>query len=442
MNRRNFLRLGAGAGMALVAAPLLKTRGARAATPYAGPFYVHVHAAGGWDPIYFSDPKTATTLQRYTAEGATLGTVGAFSFADTAVDAASLGALGLLPDPLVLPYLMSNRAFFEKYQSRTRVINGIDTATNNHDIGTQAAGSGKGGAAYPSFGALAAASLGGDKALAYVSSGGYDATQGLVPNTRLSASGYVKVANPFESNAAVPGSAPYHLPGTAGRIRLAQQERLAALEQEQHLPRVKAAVTALGKARVEDSTLRDLVIPMLVDIPGQQFNDSEQLHQQMQLSLAAFQAGLAVASSVALGGFDTHAGHHAGQRRQIAKLLAALDFLWTQAETLGLAGQLTVVVTADFGRGPTFNIDNGKDHWPVTSALLMGRGVPPGRVGYTDDAYKPVTLDPATLEPDPTGARITYGHLHQALRSIAGIAEAPNAGRFPITGPALDLLRA
>ncbi len=440
MNRRNFLRLGAGAGMALVAAPLLGSTTARAATPYGGPFYVQIHASGGWDPIYFCDPKADATLQRYTTAGIAIGTVDGFSFPDQPVD--TLTELGLDAAQLgVLPYLMSNRAFFEKYRSRVRVINGIDTRTNNHDIGMQAAGSGLGGTAYPSFGALAASTLGGDKALAYVSSGGYDATQGLVATTRLSAGGYVKVAHPFESNAAAPGTAPYHLPTTIDRIRQAQRERVASLTQSQHLPRVDAALSAMSKARMEDGTLANLELPTLIDIPGNQLGDAESLQQQIQLSLAAFKGGLAVASSLALGGFDTHAQHHAGQRRQIAKLLAGIDALWTQAEALGIADQITLVVTADFGRGPTFNVDQGKDHWPVTSALLMGRGVPAGRIGYTDDGYKPVKLNRTTLEPDPAGVRITYGHLHQTLRELAGITDGPNSGRYPISGAALPLLR-
>lgn len=434
MNRRNFLRLGAASGMALVAAPILYRGGARAAEPYAGPYFVHLHAAGGWDPTYLCDPKTDPRYVKYTA----IGTEGPFSYADIPVD---LTAFGL--DPAVTgvePYLMSNRTFFQKYRDRVRVINGIDTATNNHDVGTRAAGSGKGTEGYPSFGALAAAAHGGDKALAYISSGGYDATMGLVATTRLSASGYIKVANPFESNATAPGTAPYHRPTAQSAIRVAQMERTQQLATTEHLPRVKAAVGALERARVEDQSLSSLVIPTLVDIPGNQLGDSERMLQQMQLALAAFDAGLAVSASIALGGFDTHADHDRAQSRQMAKLLAGIDYLFEQAALLGLDGQITLVVTADFGRGPIFNATQGKDHWPVTSALLMGRGVTAGLVGATDADVKPTRVNPTTLAQDPNGVRITYEHLHHSLRQLAGVDDSPEANQFPIAGTALPLL--
>ena len=91
IDRRNFLKFSAGAGLALVAAPLV--RRADAAQPYQGPFFIHLHASGGWDPIYFCDPKTDPALAHYPG----VGTVGPFSYAATSIT--DLAALGL--DPLV-----------------------------------------------------------------------------------------------------------------------------------------------------------------------------------------------------------------------------------------------------------------------------------------------------------------------------------------------------
>lgn len=437
IDRRNFLKLSAGTGLALVAAPLVRNAGA--AEPYAGPFYIHLHASGGWDPIYLCDPKSDPELASYPGAG----TAGPFSYAGTAID--DLTAIGLDPAvPEVATYLMSNQAFFEKYVSRVRVINGIDTATNNHEIGRRAAGSGHGPEGYPSFGALAASSLGRDKALAYISSGAYDATQGLVATTRLSANSYARMAYPFDSNTTTPGSAPYHTANTEARIRDAQLARMTALGDRAHLPRVKKAIGDLRSARLEDSTLSTLTLPTLVTTPGNQLGDLQGVMQQVQLSMAAFDAGLAVSASIGLGGFDTHANHDRDQTRQLAKLLGAIDFLWETAAQLGLSDQITLMVTGDFGRGPAFNGTNtanrGKDHWPVTSALFMGRGVTPGLIGATDSNHRPTTVNPTTLAPDPSGVRITFTHLHHALRQLAGIQAAPDSSAFPLVGDALPLL--
>jgi len=432
-DRRNFLKLGAGAGLALVAAPLV--RRANAAEPYAGPFFIHIHASGGWDPIYFCDPKApGSALARY----ASVGTVGPFSYAGTRID--DLAALGLDPLlPQISNYLMSNQAFFEKYQSRLRVVNGVDTATNNHDIGTRAAGSGQNTDTYPSFGALAAATLGRDKALAYVSNGGYDATQGLVATTRLSANSYARIAYPFESNTTMPGTAPYHTVATQARIRASQAARMSTLTAREHLPRVKRALGALEASRREDTTLSTLTLPTPIVLPAG-LGDEQGVLQQIQLCLAAFDAGLGVSASIGLGGFDTHANHDRDQVRQLAKLLYAIDYLWESSIPLGLTDQITLMVTGDFGRGPGFNITNGKDHWPVTSALFMGRGVTPGVVGTTDLAQRPVAVSPSTLAPDPNGVRITPAHLHQALRKLAGIDTSSNATAFPLAGGSLPIL--
>ena len=45
---------------------------------------------------------------------------------------------------------------------------------------------------------------------------------------------------------------------------------------------------------------------------------------------------------------------------------------------------VVVVVASDFGR-TRYNGDGGKDHWPITSMMMMGAGISGGRViGQTD----------------------------------------------------------
>lgn len=156
-------------------------------------------------------------------------------------------------------------------------------------------------------------------------------------------------------------------------------------------------------ARQDDDALANLVIPgELVTLPGYQLNDLQSMMQQSQLALAAFQAGLAVAVNLNLGGFDTHANHDTDQVLQIAKLLAGVDFLIDEATKIGIDGQLIIVIASDFARGPGYNgLDpySGKDHWPVTSAMLMGPGIPGNRViGGTDATQLAI---PTTAPPSP-----------------------------------------
>lgn len=56
MDRRDFLKLCGAAGL-VVSTPALLPRRARAQDePATGPFWVFVHASGGWDPTSLCDP--------------------------------------------------------------------------------------------------------------------------------------------------------------------------------------------------------------------------------------------------------------------------------------------------------------------------------------------------------------------------------------------------
>ena len=57
LDRRTFLQWMSAAGLAAVAAPGLMTRARAADAATGGPFFLFVHAGGGWDPTMLCDPK-------------------------------------------------------------------------------------------------------------------------------------------------------------------------------------------------------------------------------------------------------------------------------------------------------------------------------------------------------------------------------------------------
>jgi uncharacterized protein (DUF1501 family) len=308
MDRRNFLKIAGLTGLA-VSAPFGVRHVLAQPDPYKGPFFVLVNAGGGWDPIYLCDPKPKGPLNRLYDAPASVGNI---PYAPIPIDDLSLGL-----EPGNSAYLMSNQQFFEKYAARLTVLNGVDMATNNHDGGSRATWSGRLSEGFPSFGALVAATRAPDSSLAYISSGGYDATEGLIPLTRMSSIDALRrVAYPNQTDPNNPDTDQFHSTSTAARIRKAQQERLAAQLAQQRLPRVKAAMSELTLARGSDDVLKDLVLPAdLVDLPGYQLSDLRDMMQQSQLAVAAFKAGMAVAVNLNLGGFDTHANHDVDQVR-------------------------------------------------------------------------------------------------------------------------------
>lgn len=435
MKRRAFFGLAGALGLTL-GLPIAfrgSTR-ARAAgdEPYAGPFFVFVTASGAWDPRFMFDPSEDPDQNRLTTE---IGNVGRISFSPTVVDPEALGY-----GPETAPYLMSNEAFLAAHGARLTVINGIDTGTNNHDVGVRLTTSGSTTRGFPSLGALVAADRAPRKPMAYVSGGGYDATAGLVPLTRANDVGALRrVARPHLLNPDEPDSERYHTRETVERIERFSAERLEALRGAQRLPRLQRAMDEFTAAKAQDDTLARLALPdELVDVP---LRDLENFMRQAQLAIAAFEAGLAVSANLELGGFDTHADHDRDQVRQIAKLLAGLDFLLRRSSDAGLGGDLYVIVASDFGRGPYYNGNDGKDHWPVTSMLVSGPGLGGDRVlGGTTEDQQPKGIDRSSLEAvDSGGVTLTPAVVHRSLRTVSGITGNELDESFPLPEDDLQL---
>jgi hypothetical protein len=438
MERRNFLKLGALCSLTL-AAPFVHRSG-RADTPgYAGPFWLLVHAAGAWDPRFLFDPIDSGDQNRfYTATGS----VGNIRFADYAVD---LAAFGLDTTMGYETVLLSPRNFVARYGQRITVVNGIDTSTNNHEAGTRATWSGRLLGEYPAFGAIVAAAKAKDQPMPFISAGGYDVTDHLVPLARAGSPDVLtKIAYPHLINPTDAKPDRYHTDDTVARIQRARADRLAALRAASSLGRERASMDDLLHARVASADLARLKLPAkLMEIAGGQLDDLERMNRGTQIALAAFQSGVAATASISLGGFDTHGNHDRDQPKQITKLLSGLDYIFAQADAAGLSSNLYVVVGSDFGRGPTYNADNtgaGKDHWPVTSMIVAGPNIPGNRVvGATDPGLQAAKIDPATLSPSGSGVTITPEIVHTALRNVAGVPDAEmkyplGAQRLPLFG--------
>jgi hypothetical protein len=457
MDRRQFLKMTGLAGLAVMA-PAAMRGGVREShadsSTYGGPYWVTLHAGGGWDPTYLCDPKGGTKddkksiNQLFTPDQ--IKSAGSISYAP--VNYSSTKGKDTVE-------VYSNERFFGDHHDRLMVINGLDTTTNNHDTGTRAIWSGQSAEGYPSFAALVAAAATQSMALpmAFLSSGGYDATSGLVALTRAGDIGslrrlaYPDRVNPDDDN----NLKTFHSPDTAARIAKAQSERLKAMHDAQRLPSLQYATNALYTARQGNGGLNLLAqafkgVPTLELDKGPKYledlqgvgglNDLEGLLRQIQLATLAFQSGVAVSANLSIGGFDTHGQHDNNQVPQLMKLIRAVDYLYKIAGDLGIADKLYVLVGSDFGRTPYYNEGNGKDHWNITSMLLSGPGITGNRVVGTSDAgFKSVKVDPKTLAPSDSGLRIQPNHVHKALRKLAKLDDAGPAKGFGLAGEDLPL---
>ncbi len=286
MNRRDFMQLAGLAGLSLLVPQTLRRGFAAPLTDAAPHLWVFVHAGGGWDQTLLCDPKG-----RKNAE-------------DTApvdnYDAATIASYGNLkcaPVPAV-------QAFFAKRYNDLLVVNGIDTQTNSHDAGTRFAWSGHLSEGWPCLAALIAAQTGADKSLAFVSYGGYDATAGVAPLTRLgSPQTFASLAAPDQLDPTKP--ARFQTEATSARIEAAQQARLLAMQKRPGAPRALDNAAALYALHASDSDLGKLVKALPTTLA------SDPLQKQAQLILAGFASGLSVAANMTRGGL-----RHARQPRR------------------------------------------------------------------------------------------------------------------------------
>ena len=160
-----------------------------------------------------------------------------------------------------------------------------------------------------------------------------------------------------------------------------------------------------------------------------------ELRRQAQLAILAFKAKVAVSADLWLGGFDTHAQSRSRSTTWLlGNLTDSVDFLWEYAETHGVADRLVVVMGSDFGRTNHYNVDEGKDHWPIGSVVVMEKNQPwTNRViGETDALHFAHKINPTTLQRDDANGTIIYPkHVHKALRRYLGVENSLGAQKFP-----------
>jgi uncharacterized protein (DUF1501 family) len=88
-----------------------------------------------------------------------------------------------------------------------------------------------------------------------------------------------------------------------------------------------------------------------------------------------------------------------------------------------------VVCYSEFSRTPKLNSQAGKDHWPVTSAIVMGAGIQGGRAyGATTAGVEADTVDFATGDRSATGMTVMSNHFVAGVLRAAGVDPIAHLG--------------
>ena len=417
MNRRNFakgmLALGAAAGFRV---PLAN------AADYTGKLFVLVQAEGGWDPTSFCDPKTNMRGEpkiNHWADNDEVREAGNIRYAPFA----------------------KNQTFFDKYYQRMLVVNGVDAQTNSHTAGVVHNWSGRISEGYPTTTALLAVHNGAGLAMPYLSFGGFSNAAGLAAYTRLDEPGLIqKIARPNTKDGD-PYDRPYFSSLDWATLTKHRDAQLAWLAAAPNLMPRDARNRALYASALQGKATEGLRV-FAESMPDENefaptyeaFGFHSDLKRQAQLAVLALKAGVAVSADLVLADFDTHDDHDAVHGWLMGNLTDSVDYLWEYAEQQGMADRLVVVMGSDFGRTNHYNSDNGKDHWPIGSFIVMEKNQSWTNrvVGETDGLHFAKKLNPTTLELEATsGTHIYPRHIHKALRKYLGIGNSEASALFP-----------
>ena len=422
MKRRIFLKSIASTAT-LAAFSGLSNRVWAAPHEYQGRFLAVMQMDGGWDVTQLCDPKANTPGEPIINHWA------------NTLDTQTAGRIPYAP-------VASNQRLFENHHQKMMVINGVDSQTNSHTTGVLHNLSGRNANGLPTLTALFAATKAPDLPLAYVNNGGFSATADLIRLSRLSDHNALKdLLDP--STVAWDSARILRRTSDISRVQRYQREALERkLASNLLTPRQRTNATAYLAALTNRDALDRLksIIPASDAIQPNVLlpyvNFESDLLRQIQLSLLTFKAGVGVACDLMCHGFDTHNEHDLQHEALYSHAADAIDYFWRFAEELGISNRITLVIGSDFSRTNYYNAENGKDHWPIGSYIVMEEAPSWGNrvVGITDGLHNALKINPSTLQEDSASGIVLYPkHVHKALRSYLGVDSFAERQRLAFT---------
>jgi uncharacterized protein (DUF1501 family) len=410
ISRRNIL-LGGATTLAL--SSLARPARAQSAGNATGKNLVIVFAEGGWDPVYVLDPKPGlTTID------APVGSIQQF------------GNVPIWADPS----RPNTTAFFTRYADRCSVINGVQVRSIVHPDCWKRMLTGTPSDANPDLGAISAYELGRDLPVPYLILGtlAYSGPLAAVCGRAGTTNQILALLDPSYAYAPVPG-------GTVpGANQLAQvfpsldEETLIHQYTRARAEREYATRGQRGynKARVDDfisSLTRGEDLKAYASGFGTR-GLAVNLDQQVNLALNGLQTGLCYAVNLGAGAWDTHyddtlqSGLNETLYASLTTLTDALTARAGKAVGSKMIDETIVVVLSEMGRTPKLNAAGGKDHWPVTSALVFGAGIKGGQVlGGTTDALAAKNVDLTTGQLSESGVQLQPTNLMAGLLTAVGV---------------------
>ncbi|MBX2802338.1 MAG: DUF1501 domain-containing protein [Myxococcales bacterium] len=419
MRRRSFLA-GAAAVPALGTLALAASQSSKR--------LVVVFANGGWDTSLALDPK----LGNPAIEGPEVD-----QDPDDPEDVDALATIAGIPLVINDRKRPAVTRFFERWGRHTVLVNGIWVGSIAHDPCRWRMLSGRVDGRGPDVTAMAGASLGADLPLGAVDTSGLGLAGPLAASVgRVGARSQLEMLlEPARSpRAASGGPSPAFVARSEERAWM--REFLEARDEqgrERFGAKGAVAYDALSEARLRSDRLvaqRDSLVQGLS--MGQEPKLSGLVDTVVDLLAADACRAVLVDSGRS---WDTHEAN-VNQHGHYDILFDDLDQLVTGLDIASLLSSTVVVVLSEMARTPKRNGALGKDHWPHTSALLLGGDVRGGRVcGGTDALAESLPMDLSTGALDAAGQLLKYDNLVAGLLTLLDVDPSPwLPGTVPFTG--------
>ncbi|MBX2796393.1 MAG: DUF1501 domain-containing protein [Myxococcales bacterium] len=416
MNRRHFLTT-AGACVAAMGVPVHA-----AAAPTNGKKLVFVFAPGGWDITrVFADEFDNTNVDM-----------------EAFASRQSIGDLTWVSHPL-RPAVDN---FMATFGSQTLVLNGVMVRSIAHEICTMLMMTGTTSGLQADWPAAIAASDRDRFTLPHLVVNGpsFPGDQGVAVS-RTGVNGQLEdlISGAVEQYSGTPVELPDRV---AENVVDRYLQRRARARADSVRSSQEAALTGAYRDSMEKlMALKDLRYTM-------DFTASALLEDQAQVAVDALSLGvsrcvtLAYAGNAGAFGWDTHADNDnlqlplwEGLFQGLTQLMVLLQSTPGESSPT-LADETLVVVLSEMGRTPLLNGLNGKDHWPYTSAMLVGPGITGGRVvGAFDGSFYGRGVDPASGDVSDKAQTFSAEAVGATLLTYADVDPDPYvSGVAAITG--------
>ncbi len=426
VTRRHFLRSSLGLASASAGLGSLALPGLALAGGAGGKKLVLIVAAGGWDVTWAFDPKFGSS----TVDGPDVS-------GDPAEEVRTIQGIPLAVNDAERPALSE---FFETWGSNCTVVNGIWVGSIAHTQCQVRMLTGSRSTYNPDLAAVVGYELGQETAIPYLDLGGRGYTGPLA-----STSGRTGIRNQLsvllDRDYALPPATdfdatyPGFIPGDADHaaIQALVQSRAQRFHTERMATDPKASILS---DYFEAATRAERLMN-----EGAEFAEGLSLGLQLSIGQQAAAAidlfGSGLCHTVSLDSrlsWDTH-DDITEQQGLYDRLFTGLGEALTSfsaANSGALPDDTVFVVVSEMTRTPKLNATGGKDHWPVTSALVIGgsgTGLRGGQsLGGTDEGLNAADVDLSTGQLSSAGEVIRYDHFAAGLLDLMDIDPA---GWFP-----------